>query len=392
MDVLYDVLKVSRDLIMKEPFYGLLLSTLNRIETKEVPVAGVRKNGLHFELGVNPDVWPTLPANLRYGILKHELLHVCFFHPIQGKRYPDKKLYNVACDMEINQYVEDKYKEGAEWIDHTDYGLPSYMGSDFYYKELQKMKGNNPQLDNLLANMPDQSGNGGGHDQWKEVENSSESEKKIMENQLKHQMKEADKSCKRSRGRGILPDKLSELLDSFNNIDPPVLDWKAYLRRFSGGSTKYYTHKTRRKNSTRFSDSPGLKVKQKNHLFVALDTSGSVSNEDFKEFMDQIHYIFKCGTEVTLAHTDADVAHVEKYTGRKKIERHGYGGTDFDPAIKYFNKHKSKYTSMVYFTDGECVPPKTKPFKPMLWVISSRGSKLDGLPGFQICINKKNEK
>lgn len=395
MSSLKEILKLSRDIIMKEPFYGVFLSTLNRVETTDpqVHTAGVRKVGINTEIAINPTNWDPLSYNIKYGILKHELLHICFFHLTMRCKYPDKELFNIAADIEINQYIESQYKDNT-FLNYQDFDLTPFQGTDYYYEELKKMKGKNPLLDNLLSRLKSQSmqsgdqGERADHGSWKEVDNASEVEKKLMDKQTEHQMKDAKKMAK---SRGTLPGKLNELLDSFDIIEPAVLDWKAFLRRFAGGSTKYYTKKTRRKQSLRFEDSPGLKIKQKNHLFVALDSSGSVSNKEFNEFLDQIHHIYKSGTEITIAHADSDVASVMPYKGKKIKERFGNGGTDFDPAIKYFNQHKAKYTSMVYFTDGECTPPSIKPQKPILWVISSKGKKLDSLPGIQIQIQKPNK-
>jgi len=379
MNILNDILKVSRDLVMREPFYGIFLSTLGRFQTTEVKIAGVRKNGINMELGINPDVWPTLPYHLRYGILKHELLHVCFSHPILRDKYSDKKIFNIAADIEVNQYIADSYKEGGGFLSHEHFEFPPYKGTDWYYKELKKME-DDPRVQSCLQSM-----DANEHASWKEIEGSSEHEKRLMQKQINHQLNEADKICKT---RGFLPEQIQEILNSFKNPAESVFDWKAFLRRFSGGSTKYSTHKTRRKQSIRFAGSPGLKIRQKNHLFVAVDTSGSVSDSEFKEFMSEVHHIYKSGTEVTIGHADADIAHVEKYTGKFVDSRFGNGGTDFDPAIEYFNKHRAKFTSMVYFTDGECTPPTIKPAKPILWVISSVGKKLESLPGLQIQIPK----
>lgn len=378
MDILADVLKLSRNLIMKEPFYGMFLSTLNKTITTKVPVAGVRKNGINLEIAFNPEAWKQFPEHLRYGILKHELLHICFFHTTMRDKYADKKLFNIAADIEVNQYIENKHKDDS-FLNHEDYNLKSYMGTDYYYKELEKQKGKNPKLDQLLQSMEDY------HSSWEEIEESSNVEKQLMDKQVKHQMADAKRNIKNF---GDLPEKLQELLRSLDQKPESVIDWKAFFRRFTGGSTKYFTKKSRRKQSNRFEDSPGLKIKQKNHVFIALDTSGSVSNEEFAEFSSELHHIYKSGTDITVCHTDAAVAHVELYKG-KLMDRHGYGGTDFNPAIKHFNEHKNKYTAMVYFTDGECVAPTVKPHKPILWVISSRGKKLETLPGLQVKITNK---
>jgi predicted metal-dependent peptidase len=58
----------------------------------------------------------------------------------------------------------------------------------------------------------------------------------------------------------------------------------------------------------------------------------------------------------------------------------GRGGTEFDPVLEYFNENLRKYTSLVYFTDGECWT-SVKPKANVLWVLSERSSMNDSLPG-----------
>ena len=57
-------------------------------------------------------------------------------------------------------------------------------------------------------------------------------------------------------------------------ITAPKFDWKGYIRRFTGVSSKVYTKKIRRKENRRYSDNPGLKIKMKQHMLLAIDTSG----------------------------------------------------------------------------------------------------------------------
>jgi len=56
--------KVSKELMLKEPFYGLLILSLNKVWDKRVPTAGVSKNGVNFQLTINEDFWNSLSDNL----------------------------------------------------------------------------------------------------------------------------------------------------------------------------------------------------------------------------------------------------------------------------------------------------------------------------------------
>ncbi len=81
MNKIETLAKASKDLILKEPFYGLLLMSLNkRWCNKSVPTAGVCLKGINYELIINEEFWENLPAIQKIGILKHELLHIGIFH------------------------------------------------------------------------------------------------------------------------------------------------------------------------------------------------------------------------------------------------------------------------------------------------------------------------
>jgi predicted metal-dependent peptidase len=54
--------------------------------------------------------------------------------------------------------------------------------------------------------------------------------------------------------------------------------------------------------------------------------------------------------------------------------------TEFDPVLEYYDANIRKFTSLIYFTDGECYT-SIKPKGKILWVLSERSSMNDRLPG-----------
>ncbi len=58
----------------------------------------------------------------------------------------------------------------------------------------------------------------------------------------------------------------------------------------------------------------------------------------------------------------------------------GRGCTFFYPVIEYFNANLRKYTSLVYFTDGEATA-YVKPKGHTLWVLSEESHLNNDLPG-----------
>jgi len=69
-----ELAKASKDLMLKEPFYGLFLIMLNKQwNNKVVPTAGVSRQGVNYQLYLNEEFWESLSANQHMGLLKHEL-------------------------------------------------------------------------------------------------------------------------------------------------------------------------------------------------------------------------------------------------------------------------------------------------------------------------------
>jgi predicted metal-dependent peptidase len=54
--------------------------------------------------------------------------------------------------------------------------------------------------------------------------------------------------------------------------------------------------------------------------------------------------------------------------------------TEFDPVLEYYDANIRKFTSLIYFTDGECYT-SIKPKGKILWVLSERSDMNDRLPG-----------
>lgn len=73
MDKVQSLSKTSKDLMMKEPYYGYFLIMLNKTWRNDIPTAGVSKNGINYQLAINEQFWLDLTDSHRLGILKHEL-------------------------------------------------------------------------------------------------------------------------------------------------------------------------------------------------------------------------------------------------------------------------------------------------------------------------------
>ena len=130
--------KGIKDLMLQEPFYGLFLIGLNKTWSTIVPTAGVSKNKIGVQLTINENFWEPLPKEHKQGILKHEILHIAFGHLTLRHKYLDPKLFNIAADIEINQYIRKDYLPDFALYPETfpELNLPPRAGTDVYYKLL----------------------------------------------------------------------------------------------------------------------------------------------------------------------------------------------------------------------------------------------------------------
>lgn len=393
--------KISKDLMLMEPFYGLFLTSLNKRWNNSIPTAGVGLNNIGYQLYINEMFWDKLNDNERLGLLKHELLHIGFFHITDFKHQTDRMLSNIAMDIEINQYIDDKYLPPGPVLlsSFPELNLEPKKGCNYYYEKLKnaKEKGNCPNLNEMIA--ADQSDNttckiqvkGNSieitlpdHSTHSEFDNVDEATEKLIKKQTEHILKEIAEQVIKSRG--TIPGEFVEIFERINHIDPPKFDWRAYLRRFSGGSTKIFTKKSRRKYNKRYEENPGLKIKPKRHILFAIDTSGSVSNAELRECINELHHINKTGTDITVIQADTAISNIAPFNHRNDFKIYGRGGTDFQPVIDYYNSHLHKYTCLIYFTDGEAPAPSPAKGK-ILWVLSSKSNINESLIGHQIKLN-----
>src|SRR5687767_10239575 len=106
-NLLTDLSRISKRLMIKDIFYGLFLSTIDKKECKDVPLAAVsvNKSTMDFSLLINPDEWFKYSDEVKLGVIEHEAKHLAFFHLITADLYPNSEMDNLACDIEINQTI-----------------------------------------------------------------------------------------------------------------------------------------------------------------------------------------------------------------------------------------------------------------------------------------------
>ncbi|MCH2188881.1 VWA-like domain-containing protein, partial [Candidatus Gracilibacteria bacterium] len=129
---------------------------------------------------------------------------------------------------------------------------------------------------------------------------------------------------------------------------------------------------TIKKTSKRYGTTPGIRIKKKNKILVAIDTSGSINQDELNAFFSEIYHIHKQGTEIFIVECDSKIQKKYSYTGVVPKLVYGGGGTDFNEPI-YFSNEFYKPDAIIYFTDLQGEVPVIKTRSPLMWMVSKNG-------------------
>lgn len=384
--------RAYKKMLIENPFYGLFLLGLSKVIDKSVGTACVRRKGINCELVINPDYWESQDEVQQMNLLQHEVYHIVFQHMFLWDLFPNKEVLGLATDCEVDSYLSNL---DNSWVVPALWNLPVKQGTKFYYEEILKQA---PPQQQQQSGGKDSGGSQGNNDkmpqtkddhtQWgKDFQECSNAEKQLIQNQINQQIKTAAEQT--IKMRGTIPAEMWEIVDELFKPKPRIFDWKAYFRRMLGSIYDINIKKTRRKESIRFPDSAGIKHKKKVSILVAVDTSGSVNDDELRDFFSEITYIYKAGARITILECDARISANYEYTGKWAGKVHGRGGTDFQPVIDYYRKNIRDYAALVYFTDGECSIPDNVP-RDTIWVITSAGDHKKEYPGRTLFIPSKD--
>lgn len=393
--------KVCVQLLLREPFYGHFLMGIPKAFDTQIKTAAVAPFQRQMvKLIVNPEFWETLSEEHRYGLIKHEVLHIVLRHLTFIKSYTNRRVFNIAADLVVNQYITPQQLPfGGITLDffkpleltHRLF-LEKEKGVGYYYEKLMGLLHNqngnsteNEASDAVLGTL-DQWLQGDGeatekHQFWDEFADLDSSEIRVMEQFVKNATKQALQRVK-LKNWGNIPGHLLEELQAAV-ADPPSVNWRRVLRLFAASSNSTFLKNTIRRPSKRYGVVPGIRLHRHHELVLAVDTSGSVSIEELRLFFNEIRHIWRQGTHITVLECDTDIHRSYPYKGINPEVVSGRGGTHFDKPIAWANEQKPD--ALIYFTDGYAAEPQVPARMPVLWVITSGGTdKFEHLPGKHI--------
>ena len=154
------------------------------------------------------------------------------------------------------------------------------------------------------------------------------------------------------------------------------IDYRKVLKNFRASILSEKKHLTRLKPSRRFGfEYMGSKREFTTKLLLAIDTSGSITNQNLKNFYGVINKFFKYGIEsIDVLNFDCELQG-EPVSFKKRqtaFTISGRGGTDFQPVFDYAKDHP-EYDGVIILTDGYANHPQKKPGTKakFVWVLPS---------------------
>jgi predicted metal-dependent peptidase len=452
-DTLDEVQDVCFDLLSANPFYGHILASLNRQlveDEKQLEPTEMKTLGLStVKLSLNYPLWAPLSETQKRDRLQHEVLHFVFLHPWKDKP-KNIGLFYTACDISANMYCNDKLslrlsnfeklcnRHGVS-IDSSDGYVSIYnslvslwrkiptnimkkhnMVKEDYEAELLLHQQNalegkffdpgTSDLNEAIAMFPQTStgdcnvsGLSSLLDAMKKAGASQEEINAAIQNFLQQNTDPweavaegtsstaAEDLVKRilsdSKSRGDVPGGLQEYVDIL--LTPPKIDWRRELRNFTKRAGKVAMSSTMSRRSKRYKTFPSGRIKRLQKIAIAVDTSGSMSDEEFNQAISEVRGALIANCQVIVIQADCVVDDVQVYDRKLpdigRISRFGNGGTSFDDALKYIKTGgrldiHSEFPSIgrvdgiVYITDGYAPAPEkdSYPNCKLLWLTSQK--------------------
>lgn len=360
-------------------FLTTLCFSLKQIWDTEIERAAT--NG--SEIRINPQTFYDYTPEERVFTLLEETLHVGLMHILEsriGNRNKDK--WNRAADEAVRNILGARNFPIPRWANYDK--KYANMSVEEIYDDLPDDDGNGgagsmPQdQKDLLAPKPNGDGegngdkngqgNGGGNDPFDGDGSADARMKKQIDDMLlnasTHSQMVGDKP-------GSIPGDIEFYLDKLLN---PILPWHRILRKhLSVLKRNNYSY---RKPNRRFLPEfylPTLYSEDMGDVAVVVDTSASVSDEDFQKFVTETASIMKMlkPSKITFVQFDTKIRAVDelkKLSDIKKLKFTGRGGTIIEPVFDWIEQHQPK--AVVVFTDGYfSIPQPPKVTSNFVWVI-----------------------
>jgi predicted metal-dependent peptidase len=352
-------------------------------------------------------------AELRFLVL-HEVYHKLFRHLTTWKHLymQDAYLANVSCDYVINlKIVDDNYQDGfATMTGELSKGCydRKYVGMDtaqvFHLLRKDQPQGGGGRGGITVIGDPEdgdgtpQNGSGSlpdgqepfdAHD-WEGAQEMTADEQRDLAREIDEAVRQGALVAGKMGSGGDRD--LEALLE-------PQVDWREVLREFVQTTCTGSDYSTYRRPNRRYLSSgiymPSGVSEQVGELVVAIDTSGSIGQEEITAFLSEVKAICDMvhPDKVRLLYWDTKVCGDETYdtheleTLIQSTKIKGGGGTDVDCVTEYIREESINAQAAIILTDGELYSGWGQWTMPVLWCVIDNKHKV---PDVGKCVHIKS--
>jgi predicted metal-dependent peptidase len=296
----------------------------------------------------NPQFFMSLNKEEQIFLILHEVMHCALMHMDRGKTF-DPMRYNIAADHVINlTLIERGFTMPACGL-----ADPKYTGMSA--EEIYKL---------LPEDAKDDDGFG------VDLEESGVPDEKLREEIQNILIQAAIQSKINEDKAGTIPAEIQIFLNKLLN---PKLPWNKILAKYLHSFSKNdFTFK--RPNRRFFPDHylPSMYSENLDRIAIAVDTSGSVSDEDFLGFISETHSILRMMNpkEITFIQFDHGIRAIDSVKSVRDLmglKFTGRGGTEITEVLGWANTHKPQL--LLVFTDGYFDFEDASTRVPTIWLI-----------------------
>ena len=400
-------------LILDKPFLGALVLRLPMIVADPKWCDATFSDGKTFYY--NGDYIDALDQQQTQFVLSHEALHCALSH-FHRRGHRVKNRWDLACDYAVNPLlINDGLKPPPDVMHLREY---EGMTAEEIYpcledndndgeRDLENEKISDDAGNDDIDQQPTQQSND--DQQAKKKENDKPGNRQDIDQRESQDAQDKEQSAANKSGLAPQPAGLSPLEEDelslqweqrlagaaqqalqsgklegdmarmVDHLLQPKLPWRVLLARYMSATAREdYSYS---RPSSRRGD-PALYPSMRSHetnIIVAVDTSGSIGEQEITEFISEIDAIkSQVRASVTLLTCDSNLNYgcpwkFEAWdTFKFDIEIRGGGGTNFKPVFEWIDQQDATPDLLVYFTDAEGVFPEFEPFFPVTWLVKGK--------------------
>lgn len=334
-------------MIFDHPFFSTVLLNMRAVETKDIPTMATDGKTLFY----NETFAESLTLHECVGVLIHEVMHVVLMHHIRLRHLSDgfsvdpkaiAKKWNYATDYAINGELLDN---------NVGVVLPKGGLHDTKYAGYTA-----EQIYDMLPDDPSSGGGGGPQPNLFGDVMPAPGDLNAAEVDTTTIVMQAAAAAKMA---GKMPGFMQSTVDA---LVAPRNNWRETLRRFvsSAKTSGYNWTRPNRRFTTSNVFLPSFGAKGIPALNCIVDTSGSVSQRAFRQFISEVNAATESYgiDDVITVMCDAQVQavhHTSINDGDVIFGRAGHGGTDMNPAFEELAKYRPAPT--ILFSDMEFYIP-----------------------------------